>query len=92
MFDFLDNSTNTKVTLNTEPKGFDEAAAECRKQGGHLVAWDSYDDQYNAENFYIDMVRGLGGLLGVNSVQPGGCPQHGRGAAARPLGACCDML
>ncbi len=74
MFDYVDNSTNTKVTLNTEPKGFDEAAAECRKQGGHLVAWDSYDDQYNAENFYIDMVggdRGAAAEGGVDPVQSG---------------------
>lgn len=64
IFDFVDESTNTKVTLNTDPKGFDDAAAECRKQGGQLVAWDSYDDQYNAENFYVELVRACACVCG----------------------------
>ena len=55
------------MTLNTDPKGFDDAANECRRQGGHLVAWDSYDDQYAAEQFYIDQVRGGGAADGSRS-------------------------
>jgi hypothetical protein len=56
IFEYTDPETATKVTLNTDPKGFDDAVSECRKQGGHLVAWDTYDDQFNAENYYVNMV------------------------------------
>ncbi len=39
IFDWVDEGSGCKITLNTEPKAFDDAAAACRKQGGQLAAW-----------------------------------------------------
>jgi hypothetical protein len=51
---YNDTETGSKFILDTHPSSYDDAAAACRKYGAQPVAFDSYDEQYNAETYYIE--------------------------------------
>jgi hypothetical protein len=66
VFYFNDSTTNTKFILDTHPKTFDDAAAQCRKYGAQMASFDTYDEQYNAEQYYVEELVGGGRGWGCN--------------------------
>jgi hypothetical protein len=68
---FNDTETGSRFVLDTHPSSYEDAAASCRKYGAQPVAFDTYDEQYNAEAYYIEelvsgsCVCGAAWLLGL---------------------------
>jgi hypothetical protein len=56
-FHYTSNSTNNSYILSTYTNYSHSAAqAYCNRQGGHLVAWASAEEQAEVEQYYITQV------------------------------------
>ena len=53
LYSFTSNITNTTYILDTEPRTFAQGEAFCTSQGGHLVSYDSLQEQLEVEDYFI---------------------------------------
>lgn len=49
-------SSNAKFVLNTTAASQPEAQATCERDGGHLAAFRTWQEQYQVETFLVDNV------------------------------------
>jgi hypothetical protein len=50
---YVNTTTRNQYTLNTARMNFSSAEAACNLQGGHLVSYNTVDEQLEVENFFV---------------------------------------
>ncbi len=81
IFTYRSQGRKNSYILNTNPTSFRSAQTFCNAQGGHLASWDSYAEQYEVEQYFVNQVRVLASCRPAQGAAPAKGPAPAASAA-----------